>query len=171
MKTLAFASRNNKEILRDRLNLACGIGSPVVLLLLLSAIQANVPVELFAIDLLAPGIAVFGLSFISLFSGMLIAKDRSSSFVLRLFTSPLTSSNFIFGYTLSLLPMAILQIAVCFIVAYFLGLTVSVNVLLTIVVLIPGGVLFPRLIFVPRLKSCMAEKGSEVTCKPMLNRL
>ena len=119
MKTLAFASRNNKEILRDRLNLACGIGSPVVLLLLLSAIQANVPVELFAIDLLAPGIAVFGLSFISLFSGMLIAKDRSSSFVLRLFTSPHTSSNFIFGYTLSLLPMAILQIAVCFIVAFF----------------------------------------------------
>ena len=77
------------------------------------------PVELFAIDLLAPGIAVFGLSFISLFSGMLIAKDRSSSFVLRLFTSPHTSSNFIFGYTLSLLPMAILQIAVCFIVAFF----------------------------------------------------
>jgi hypothetical protein len=117
------------------------------------------PVELFAIDLLAPGITVFGLSFISLFSGMLIAKDRSSSFVLHLFTSPLTSSNFIFGYTLSLLPMAILQIAVCFIVAYFLGLTVSLNVLLTIVVLIPGAVLFPRLIFVPRLKSCRGRKG------------
>ncbi len=142
MKTLAFASRNSKEILRDRLNLAFGIGFPIVLLLLLSAIQSNIPVELFVIDHLAPGIAVFGLSFISLFSGMLIAKDRTSSFMLRLFTSPLTSSNFIFGYTLPLLPMAILQVAVCFIVAFFLGLTVSINVLLTIIVLIPAAVLF-----------------------------
>ena len=142
MKTLAFASRNSKEILRDRLNLAFGIGFPIVLLLLLSAIQSNIPVELFVIDHLAPGIAVFGLSFISLFSGMLIAKDRTSSFMLRLFTSPLTSSHFIFGYTLPLLPMAILQVTVCFIVAFFLGLTVSINVLLTIIVLIPAAVLF-----------------------------
>ncbi len=142
MKTLAFASRNSKEILRDRLNLAFGIGFPVVLLLLLSAIQSNIPVQLFAIDKLTPGIAVFGLSFISLFSGMLIAKDRTSSFMLRLFTSPLTSGNFIFGYTLPLLPMAVLQIAVCFIVAFFLGLTVSINVLLAIIVLIPAAVLF-----------------------------
>lgn len=142
MKTLAFASRNSKEILRDRLNLAFGIGFPVVLLLLLSAIQSNIPVQLFAIDHLAPGIAVFGLSFISLFSGMLIAKDRTSSFMLRLFTSPFTASNFIFGYTLPLLPMAVLQVAVCFAVAFFLGLTVSINVLFTIIVLIPAAVLF-----------------------------
>lgn len=142
MKTLAFASRNSKEIVRDRLNLAFGIGFPVILLLLLSAIQSNIPVQLFAIEHLAPGIAVFGLSFISLFSGMLIAKDRTSSFMLRLFTSPLTSCDFIFGYTLPLLPMAILQVAVCFTVAFFMGLTVSINVLLTIIVLIPAAVLF-----------------------------
>jgi len=142
MKTLAFASRNSKEIVRDRLNLAFGIGFPVILLLLMSAIQSNIPVQLFAIEHLAPGIAVFGLSFISLFSGMLIAKDRTSSFMLRLFTSPLTSSDFIIGYTLPLLPMAILQVAVCFTVAFFMGLTISINVLLAIIVLIPAAVLF-----------------------------
>lgn len=142
MKTLALASRNSKEILRDRLNLAFGIGFPVVLLLLLSAIQANIPVPLFEIDQLAPGIAVFGLSFVALFSGMLLAKDRTSSFMLRLFTSPLTPGNFIFGYTLPLLPMAISQVAVCFAVAFFLGLTVSIHVLFAIVVLIPAAVLF-----------------------------
>ncbi len=142
MKTLAFASRNTKEIIRDRLNLAFGIGFPVILLLLLSAIQSNIPVELFAIGHLTPGIAVFGLSFISLFSGMLIAKDRTSSFMLRLFASPLTATDFIFGYTLPLLPMALIQIMVCFIVAFFMGLTVSVNVLLTLLVLIPAAVLF-----------------------------
>lgn len=142
MKTLAFASRNTKEIIRDRLNLAFGIGFPVILILLLSAIQSNIPVPIFEIGRLSPGIAVFGLSFISLFSGLLIAKDRTSSFMLRLFASPLTSGNFIFAYTLPLLPMAVLQMTACFIVAFFLGLTVSINVLLTIIVLIPAAVLF-----------------------------
>jgi ABC-2 type transport system permease protein len=142
MKTLTFATRNAKEIIRDKINLAFGIGFPVVLLLLLTAIQSNIPAELFVIDQLTPGIAVFGLSFISLFSGMLIAKDRTSSLMLRLFTSPLTASNFIFGYTLPLLPMAILQVIVCFIVAFFLGLTISLNVLLAIIVLIPSAILF-----------------------------
>jgi ABC-2 type transport system permease protein len=142
MKMLAFASRNFKEIIRDKLNLAFGLGFPLVLILLLSAIQANIPVDLFLIDHLTPGIAVFGLSFISLFSGMLIAKDRSSSFMMRLFASPIQSWDFIFGYSSPILPMAIVQIMVTFIVAFFLGLSVTVNVLLAIVVLIPAALLF-----------------------------
>lgn len=142
MRTLVFASRNRKEILRDPLTLFFGIGFPIILLLLLSAIQANIPVDLFLIGKLTPGIAVFGLSFISLFSGLLIAKDRTSSYLIRLFASPLTAPDYILGYTLPLLPMAVLQSAVCFIAAFFLGLKVSVNILLALVVLLPAAVLF-----------------------------
>lgn len=142
MRLLAFATRNSKEILREPLNLAFGIGFPMVILLLLSAIQANIPVELFVIDKLIPGIAVFGLSFISIFSGMLIAKDRGTSFLMRLFTTPLSASDYITGYTLPLLPMAILQIAISFIAAFFLGLSVNANVLLSLIVLMPTAVLF-----------------------------
>lgn len=142
MKMLAFASRNTKEILRDKLNLMFGIGFPVIVMLLLSFIQSNVPVALFEIDQLAPGIAVFGLSFISLFSGMLIAKDRTSSFILRLFTSPMSSSDFILGYTLPLVPMAMMQVLACFVVALFLGLELSINLLWTILLLIPCAVIF-----------------------------
>jgi ABC-2 type transport system permease protein len=142
MKTLAFASRNTKEILRDPLNLAFGIGFPLAILFLLSIIQSNVPVSLFEIENLVPGIAVFGFSFISVFSGMLIAKDRSTSFLMRLFSSPLTGANFILGYTLPLLPFAIVQSAICFIAAFFLGLTISVNVLIVFIVLIPTSILF-----------------------------
>ncbi len=142
MKSLAFAARNRKEILRDPLNLAFGIGFPLVILLLLTAIQANVPTELFVIDKLIPGIAVFGLSFISLFSGMLIAKDKSTSFLLRLFTAPLSASDYIMGYIMPLVPMAILQIIICFIAAFFLGLPVNANVLLSIIVLLPISLLF-----------------------------
>lgn len=142
MKMLSFASRNSKEILRDRLNLAFGIGFPIVLLLLLSLIQSNIPVELFAIEKLSPGVAVFGLSFISLFSGMVIARDRTSSFMLRLFASPMTAADFILGYTLPLLPMAAAQMAVCYAAALLLGLGFSFNILVAIAVSIPAAVLF-----------------------------
>jgi ABC-2 type transport system permease protein len=142
MRLFRFAARNRREILRDPLNLAFGIGFPLVILLLLSAIQANIPVSLFAIGNLTPGVAVFGLSFVSLFSGMLIAKDRSSSFMLRLFASPLSATDFILGYTLPLLPMAIAQSAVCFIAAFILGLPVTANVLISLLVLVPAAILF-----------------------------
>lgn len=142
MKTAAFSARNRKEMIRDPLNMAFGIGFPLVILLLLTALQSNIHVELFAIDQLVPGVAVFGLSFISLFSGMLIAKDRSTSFLMRLFTAPLTAPDYILGYTLPLIPMAVLQITITFIAAAFLGLAIHFNVLLSIVVLIPVAILF-----------------------------
>jgi ABC-2 type transport system permease protein len=117
-------------------------GFPIVLLLLLSAIQANIPVELFGIDSLAPGITVFGLSFISLFSGTLIAKDRTTSFLMRLFAAPLTSTDFITGYILPMLPIALCQTILCYTVALCLGMTFSANILLAIVVVIPVALLF-----------------------------
>ena len=49
MKIITFSRRCGKEILRDPLNLFFGLGFPIVLLLLLEAIQKNVPVDLFAI--------------------------------------------------------------------------------------------------------------------------
>jgi ABC-2 type transport system permease protein len=142
MRTLLFAQRNGKEILRDPLNLAFGIGFPLVVMLLLSAIQANIPIDLFRVERLVPGIAVFGLSFLALFSGMLISKDRSTSFLIRLFTSPLSASDFILGYVLPLIPMAVAQSAICFIAAFLLGLPVNVNVLLALIVLVPAAILF-----------------------------
>lgn len=146
MRLTAFASRNTKEILRDPLTFCFGLGFPVVLLLLLSAINSAIPEQaqmtMFNIDKLTPGITVFGMSFISLFSSMLIAKDRTTSFMMRLFTSPLKAHEFIIGYTLPLLPMAILQSAVCVVVAFFLGLEVSVNILLMLAVNIPIAIVF-----------------------------
>ena len=89
MKMIAFAQRNAKEILRDPLTLFFGIGFPVVILVLLSAIQKNIPVALFEIRALTPGIAVFGLSFFTLFAAQLVAKDRSTAFLARLLTTPM----------------------------------------------------------------------------------
>ena len=97
MRTLNFARRNFKEILRDPLSLIFGLGFPLVLLLLLTAINRNVPAEVFTIEALTPGVAVFGLSFLSLFSALLIARDRSSAFMARVMASPMTAWDFILG--------------------------------------------------------------------------
>ena len=102
MRVLTFAKRCTKEILRDPINLAFGLGFPLMLLLLLSSLQKNIPAELFDIDTLTPGITVFGLSFMTLFSATLIAKDRESAFLQRLYATPLTSFDFILGYMLPL---------------------------------------------------------------------
>lgn len=127
MRTMTFAKRCAKEILRDPINLGFGLGFPLVLLLLLGAIQANIPVSLFEINTLTPGITVFGLSFMTLFSATLIAKDRESALLQRLYTTPLTGFDFIMGYMLSLLPIAIGQTVICYLFAIPLGLEVSVN--------------------------------------------
>src|SRR5690625_1596728 len=144
MAVTAFATRNRKEILRDPLSIVFGIGFPLVILILLSFLQKSLPgmSDIFAIENFVPGIAVFGLTFISLFSGMLISGDRSSSYLMRLFTSPLSGIDYIIGYSYLLLPMAILQSAICFLTGVILGMPVSVNILFSIVALIPVAVLF-----------------------------
>lgn len=142
MRMLTFASRNTKEILRDPLTVCFGLGFPLVLILLLSAIQANIPVPLFEIQHLSPGIAIFGLSFMTLFSATLIAKDRGSSLLQRLYTTPLTPVDFILGYTLPIIPFAVLQSVFCYLVAIILGLDLTVNILLAVLFIIPISVLF-----------------------------
>lgn len=140
MRMRTFAKRCTKEILRDPINLGFGLGFPLVLLLLLSALQSNIPVSLFEIDTLTPGITVFGLSFLTLFSATLIAKDRESALLQRLYTTPLTGIDFILGYMLPLLPIAMGQTAVCYLFAIPLGLTVRVNIVYAIIGILPMAV-------------------------------
>lgn len=142
MRMLTFAKRNVKEIIRDPLTVCFGLGFPLVLILLLSAIQANIPVPLFEIEHLAPGITVFGLSFMTLFSATLIAKDRGSSLLQRLYTTPLTPIDFILGYTLPIVPFAVAQSIICYVIAIILGLDVTLNILLAVLFIIPISVLF-----------------------------
>ena len=140
MRMMTFATRCKKEILSDPINLGFGLGFPLVLLLLLSAMQANIPVSLFEINTLTPGITVFGLSFMTLFSATLIAKDRESAFLQRLYTTPLTGLDFIMGYMLPLLPIALGQTVICYLLAIPLGLTFSVNIFYTVIGMIPMAV-------------------------------
>ena len=140
MRMVTFAKRCTKEILRDPINLCFGLGFPLVLLVLLSSLQANIPVPLFEIDILTPGITVFGLSFMTLFSATLIAKDRESAFLQRLYTTPLTGLDFIMGYMLPILPIAVVQAAVCYLFALLLDLTVCANIVYAIAGVVPMAI-------------------------------
>lgn len=142
MRMWAFSSRTAREILRDPLTLFFGLGFPLILLCLLTAIQANVPVSLFEIERLTPGIAVFGLSFVTLFSATLISRDRETAFLWRLYTTPLTAADFILGYALPIIPIAAVQSAVCYTAALFMGLRLSAAVIYAVMFIIPVSLFY-----------------------------
>lgn len=165
----AFAQRNFRELLRDPLNVSFGIGFPVVLLLMLTAIQSNIPVELFELQALTPGIAVFGLSFISLFSAILISKDGSTAFLPRLLTTPMTALDFILGYTLPLVPLAVAQCGVCYAVALMLGMPFSGWIFLELVMILPTAFIFIGLGLL--LGSVLNDKQVGGVCGALLTNL
>lgn len=169
MKMLAFAKRNLKEILRDPLTLIFGLGFPGVLILLLSVIQQNIPVSLFEIDRLAPGMTVFGLSFMTLFSASLIAKDRESAFLTRLYASPMRGMDFILGYTLPMLPVALAQSGFCYIVGFAFGLEPTWNILWAVLFTLPVALLFIGLGLL--FGSILTQKQAGGLCGTLLTNL
>lgn len=141
----SFAKRNWKEMVRDPVNMTLGLGFPLIVLLLLWFINRSIPAEaeldLFQLEKLTPGIAVFGYSFIALFSATLISRDRGTAFLPRLFSSPLGPWDYILGYTLPMLPLAIGQTIVCYIASILLGLHVTWSILPSIGALLPCAVM------------------------------
>ena len=169
MRMIAFARRNAREILRDPLSLGFGLGFPMILLALMTLIQRNVPVEIFEMESLLPGICAFGESFFALFSAQLISKDRSSALMMRLKNSPLRARDFILGYALPLLPMAMLQGALCVIFALLLGLEPGWSILSMLVSLLPGALVFIELGLI--CGSLLSERQVGGICGALLTNL
>lgn len=145
MRMLAFAKRCSKEMWRDPLSFAFGIGFPVVLITMMSLLTRSLPdmpVDIFGVNNFAPAMAVFGQSFLLIFLGTLVTGDRASSFLMRMYASPLRAADYILGYTLPALPIALVQTVVCLGYAAIFGLELSWNVLLCIPVLLPSAMLF-----------------------------
>ncbi len=169
MRMIAFARRNAREILRDPLSLGFGLGFPMILLALMTLIQRNVPVEIFEMESLLPGICAFGESFFALFSAQLISKDRSSALMMRLKNSPLRARDFILGYALPLLPMALLQAALCVLFALLLGFEPSWGILRMLVSLLPCALVFIALGLI--CGSLLTERQVGGICGALLTNL
>lgn len=169
MKLWYFSLRNAREILRDPVNLGFGLGFPLVLLGLMTLIQSNIPVDIFAIESLSPGIAVFGLSFLTLFSATLVARDRESAFLPRLYTTPMGVWGFLAGYALPILPMALGQSLVCYAAALILGLPISWNVALAVVAALPIALFHIALGLL--CGSCLTVRQAGSVCGALLTNL
>lgn len=142
MRLLAFSRCTALEVLRDPVNILFGLGFPVGLLLVMVSIGHSVPIAAFDVASLTPGIAVFGLSFMTLFSAMVVARDRETSFLMRLHTTPLTAVDYLLGYTLPMVPMALGQSAICYVTAMLLGLPATIDVLWACLTTVPMALLF-----------------------------
>ncbi len=140
MKTLNFASRNFKEIIRDPLSIIFAILLPLFLLFIFQ--QFNIPNSVYKIENFTPGIIIFSFSFVTLFTSSLVASDRSTSLLTRLCASPMKTIEYVLGYAISILPMIIIQNVLFFITAALLGLDMNINVIFTILITIPISILF-----------------------------
>jgi len=138
VRFLSLANRNIKEIYRDPISIVLGVAMPATLLVLFVSISQNAPIEIFTVSALTPGIIVFSFSFLTMFSAILLSKDRQSAFLTRLLVSPLRPVDFILAYSLPFIPIALMQIIICYTVAVFLGITLDLGILLlSLIVLIP----------------------------------
>ncbi len=172
-KIILFAKRNTKEILRDPINLFFGLGFPIILVTILSVINNSIPKEvnntMFVIEKLVPNMAVFGLCFMALFSGMLIAQDRTSSFMIRLFTSPMKSIHFILGYVLPMLVMGFCQSLITFSFSMFFGFEFTLNIFWCMLSFIPTTIMFIGIGLI--CGSVMSEKAVGGVCGALLTNI
>jgi len=147
MKTLAFLNRNIKEIIRDPLSIVFLLVIPSLLFIILESIMISLNIDLntvpqFKIEAMVSGMIVFSFSFASIFLGNIIANDRESCFLLRLKATPMKSHNFILGYTLVMLPFTLIQEIIMAFIGIILGLKLTLNVLLSMLIIWPLSLLF-----------------------------
>ena len=102
-RTAVFFRRCVKEMLRDPISYIFCLGFPVVMLVLFAVIAhfsgGNTPV--FALPSLLPGILMFSYSFVMLVTALLVSSDRTGAFLMRLYTSPMRTREFVFGYVMT----------------------------------------------------------------------
>lgn len=144
MKFTIFAGRNFKEIVRDPMSILMCLGFPVLLIVALALMKQSIGgmADIFEVQNFAPSMTILGMAFLSTFVGTLMSTDRNSSFLSRLFASPMKSIDYILGYSIPVIPLAILQAICCFGAAISFGLEFNINVFIAILTLIPVAILF-----------------------------
>lgn len=143
MRFSGLASRNMKETYREPVSMALGVALPATFLILFTSMGKNAPLEIFTVQILTPGIIVFSFSFLMMFSAMLLSKDRQSAFLTRLLASPLKPVDFILAYSLPFLPIAFMQIIVCYVVAIVMGIHLTLLIfVLSLLIFLPIAIAF-----------------------------
>ncbi len=141
MRFAELAIRNFKEMWRDPISMGLEIGIPAGFLVIFWALGRSMRDESFLVpSMLVPGIAVFGFTFLLMFSAVVLARDRESALLSRLLVAPLKPHDFILSYSLPYIPLVILQILLCFGIGALLGLEVTGNTGLAFLILLIMGI-------------------------------
>lgn len=156
MRTINFAKRNFKEIIRDPISVIFAVMLPLFLLYIFQ--QFKIPSQAYKLINFTPGVIIFSFSFLTLFTAMLVSKDRTTSLLIRLGVSPMRPIEYIIGYIMSLIPIVVMQSTLIFILAVILGLDLSINIIFAILVSIPISILFIGLGIL--IGSLFSEKAS-----------
>ena len=173
---MAFAKRNLIEVYRDPLSWIFCIAFPIVMLIIMSIVNSAIPKEagntLFRIDNLAGSIAIFGQMFIMLFTAIAVAKDRSGAFLTRLYSSPMKSGNFVWGYILPMLLTAVIQavisLATSVVISLISNYTLNIlGLLLAVVAVIPSALMFSSIGFLAG--AFFNEKAAPGICSIMIS--
>lgn len=144
MKALVFAKRNYKETVRDPVSIIFGVGLPIAMLCIFCAIYKSVDSmpSMFGVNEMAPSMATFGLSFLTLFLSLLMANDNNNAFLTRLLASPMKTSDFILGYALPMLPLALMQSILCLAAGAAFGMKIDIYILPTLLALLAASLFF-----------------------------
>lgn len=156
MRTINFAKRNFKEIIRDPISVIFAVMLPLFLLYIFQ--QFKIPSQAYKLINFTSGVIIFSFSFLTLFTAMLVSKDRTTSLLIRLGVSPMRPIEYIIGYIISLIPIVVMQSTLIFILAVILGLDLSINIIFAILVSIPISILFIGLGIL--IGSLFSEKAS-----------
>lgn len=143
-KLVSLIKRNLKEMLRDPLSIIFCLIFPIAMLVLMQAIFINmeyVP-DNFKIESYASGICVFGYTFISMFVAMQISSDKNTSFIKRLNIAPMNKFLYYFSFVCSSLPLVLAQTILFFLIALIFGFPFSVNLILSIIYLLPSALFY-----------------------------
>jgi ABC-2 type transport system permease protein len=140
MRSQALAKRNFIEVWRDPLSLSLNVALPVGMLLVLQLL-GDVDV-FFSVTSVAPGAILFGFVMLMFSAALSLSKDRESALFSRLLTAPLNPNEFVSGYSLPYLPVAIIQAVALFGVAWVLGLESSGSLWLVALILLVMAVMY-----------------------------
>ena len=118
--TFIFTKRNLKEMLRDPLLYVFCAGFPLFMVVMFQVImnysEGNTPI--FELNSLIPGIMMFSYSLLMLMTSLLISKDKTQSFLKRLYTSPMKAHHYIIGYFIPYFIIGLAQSFICIILGY-----------------------------------------------------
>lgn len=166
-RTAVFARRNITEILRSPISWAFGLLLPLGIFVIMQIIvnsigdaASNVP--MFAVDRFTGGVVIFGASFFALFAAMLISSDRNQSFLSRLYASPMTAGEFIGGYALGIMPLAVAGSVITLIAALCFGATASPHILVAVAFAVVVNMLFVAIGII--MGSLLSEKNAPPLC-------